>query len=240
MPGNEAFDGPIVMTKHGSLLNEDHRDKRTVREAFMDEVSNFERVSTRARRVPEEVSGLKVEQGVVEKPGVEDRDLTLKIENFLDMVAARTIEAHHYVSDHCFSDHYFSQDTIIMTLIIIPCDDTLIPSSQDGRAAQSDNRDSVTLCTIHHAKGLEWDHVFLVRANEGDLPAVALTEDHEGHSSTTGGIAAGIEEERRLCYVGLSRARKGLSVTHTSLGDDGSQREPSRFIKVYISTINII
>ena len=52
-------------------------------------------------------------------------------------------------------------------------------------------------------QGLEWDNVFVVRMNEGDMPVVGAAEG-EG--------SAGIEEERRLCYVALSRARKQLQV----------------------------
>ena len=96
---------------------------------------------------------------------------------------------------------------------------------EDGRAVRADNANSVTLCTVHHSKGLEWDHVFVVRLNEGELPACNRDET-AGSMSTTG-----IEEERRLCYVALSRARKTLRLSYTSLADDGRILEPSRFLK---------
>ena len=61
---------------------------------------------------------------------------------------------------------------------------------------------AAALITCHSAKGLEFDHVFLIGLEEGFLPhAVALDENDE------------VEEERRLCYVAMTRARKSLRLT---------------------------
>ncbi len=79
--------------------------------------------------------------------------------------------------------------------------------------------DGVTVATLHAAKGLEWPVVFIVGCSEGSLPIV--------HADT----AERIEEERRLFYVGVTRARDRLVVTWalTRTGS-GRYREPSRFL----------
>ena len=64
--------------------------------------------------------------------------------------------------------------------------------------------DAVTLMTLHSAKGLEFDHVFIVGMEEGIFPhSRAMTDPKE------------LEEERRLCYVGITRAKKTLYLTYT-------------------------
>ena len=63
--------------------------------------------------------------------------------------------------------------------------------------------DAVVMMTIHTAKGLEFPHVFLVGAEDGLFPSLRCIGEHEE-----------LEEERRLCYVAITRAQKTLTVTH--------------------------
>ncbi len=77
---------------------------------------------------------------------------------------------------------------------------------------------TVTLATLHAAKGLEWPHVFLVGASEGLLPI--------SYASTL----EGVDEERRLAYVGITRAETSLSLSW-SAGSGRSPRKPSRFLE---------
>ncbi|MCA3748741.1 MAG: DNA helicase PcrA [Rubrobacter sp.] len=80
---------------------------------------------------------------------------------------------------------------------------------------------SVTLMTLHNAKGLEFPHVFIVGMEEGTFPhARALDEQN-------------LEEERRLCYVGITRAMKSLTLSYARVRSSWGEREPrmpSRFL----------
>ncbi len=87
----------------------------------------------------------------------------------------------------------------------------------------------VTLSTLHAAKGLEWPHVVLAGVNEGLLPF--KMEDDNG--SNTEDIALRLQEERRLMYVGITRAQRTLSVNwlrRRKKGRDTIAGLPSRFI----------
>ncbi|MER5847479.1 ATP-dependent DNA helicase UvrD2 [Streptomyces sp. NPDC002012] len=78
----------------------------------------------------------------------------------------------------------------------------------------------VTLASLHSAKGLEWDAVFLVGLNEGMMPITYAKTDEQ------------IEEERRLLYVGVTRARFHLSLSWSLSRSPGGRagRRPSRFL----------
>ncbi|MER6107031.1 ATP-dependent DNA helicase UvrD2 [Streptomyces hirsutus] len=78
----------------------------------------------------------------------------------------------------------------------------------------------VTLASLHSAKGLEWDVVFLVGVAEGMMPITYAKTDEQ------------IEEERRLLYVGVTRARERLHVSWSLARSPGGRanRRPSRFL----------
>lgn len=84
-------------------------------------------------------------------------------------------------------------------------------------------QDSVVLMTLHSAKGLEFPNVFLIGMEDGIFPGLRSLGSEEE-----------IEEERRLCYVGITRAKKRLFLTHTkarSLFGSTKYNMPSRFVK---------
>ena len=80
--------------------------------------------------------------------------------------------------------------------------------------------DGVTLSSLHSAKGLEWDAVFLVGAHEGGLPLSYAETPEE------------VAEERRLLYVGTTRARRVLRISWSATRTPGGRgrRAPSRFL----------
>lgn len=85
----------------------------------------------------------------------------------------------------------------------------------------------VTLSTLHAAKGLEWPHVILAGVVEGMLP---FRPDDDGNAAA---LAARIEEERRLMYVGITRAQRTLAVSWTRRRKKARElvpAQPSRFI----------
>jgi DNA helicase-2/ATP-dependent DNA helicase PcrA len=75
---------------------------------------------------------------------------------------------------------------------------------------------TVTLATLHAAKGLEWDHVHLIGVAEGLLPISYATTFEQ------------VDEERRLAYVGITRAGRTLSLTWSR---GVRERQPSRFLR---------
>jgi ATP-dependent DNA helicase Rep len=89
----------------------------------------------------------------------------------------------------------------------------------------------VTLSTLHASKGLEWPHVTLVGVNEGWLPFKLGDDTTEGAGQD--GILLRLQEERRLMYVGITRAQRSLAVSWTRRRKKGRETVaalPSRFI----------
>ena len=95
-------------------------------------------------------------------------------------------------------------------------------SLEAGEGQANEGEDSVQLMTLHSAKGLEFKQVFMAGLEEGLFP-------HSRSSEESGQL----EEERRLCYVGMTRAMEKLIITHAEkrrLYGEENYARPSRFI----------
>ncbi|EAR11189.1 DNA helicase II [Reinekea blandensis] len=111
-----------------------------------------------------------------------------RVENLNELISA----AQSYASDQDY-------DSIAELLAMF-----ISEASLDAGDAQADEfEDSVNLMTLHSAKGLEFDHVFLAGLEENLFP----------HKMSMGD-PGGLQEERRLAYVGITRARKELTLTY--------------------------
>jgi len=94
-------------------------------------------------------------------------------------------------------------------------------SDQDALRSDEDDGGQVTLMTLHNAKGLEFRAVFMIGVEEGIFPHARSIEENS------------LEEERRLAYVGMTRAKERLVLTHTlrrSLYGRSDANLPSRFL----------
>lgn len=94
-----------------------------------------------------------------------------------------------------------------------------LQSDDDGEKES----DTVKLMTIHAAKGLEFPNVFVVGLSESIFPSAKTIENRK---------LAGLEEERRLCYVAITRAEKRLFLLDSEgVAPNGKQKLPSRFLR---------
>ena len=120
-------------------------------------------------------------------------------------------------------EHDSSEDTSVLQQFI----DHAALEAGEGQADEYE--DSVQLMTLHSAKGLEFKNVFLVGVEEGLFPH-KMSADEPGR----------LEEERRLCYVGVTRAMQNLFISYAEvrrLHGQESYNAPSRFLKEFPSEL---
>ena len=103
---------------------------------------------------------------------------------------------------------------------------SLLGEAESETAGSPEDEDSkVTLSTIHQAKGLEWRVVFVIGLVQGQFPSTRVVES---------GSAAAMEEERRLFYVAVTRAKDQLHLTYPMFNPRSYQGspycEPSEFL----------
>ncbi|MTI12597.1 DNA helicase II [Sansalvadorimonas verongulae] len=135
-----------------------------------------------------------------------------RIENLEELVSA----CREFDPEEVFDDE--EQETLS------PLDAFLAHAALEAGDKQADQfTDSVQMMTLHSAKGLEFPLVFLAGMEEGLFPHKMSMEDPDG-----------LEEERRLCYVGITRAKEHLYMTYAEnrrLHGQDTMNRPSRFLR---------
>ena len=126
-----------------------------------------------------------------------------------------------------YADTYADRHNNVMELLSV-IDDSVEPSEALSKIAlmsdadsKDDDDNAVKLMTVHSAKGLEFPIVFMVGMEEGVFPSCWADEGED------------MEEERRLCYVGMTRAKDKLYMTSAQVRrvhGDYMEEEPSRFL----------
>lgn len=100
--------------------------------------------------------------------------------------------------------------------------------------SEDDDPDALRLSTLHASKGLEYPHVYLVGVEEGLLPHLGRDDEDIGQEDAAEVLAQRIQEERRLMYVGITRAQRSLHLSwckRRRRAREDVVRERSRFIE---------
>jgi DNA helicase-2/ATP-dependent DNA helicase PcrA len=194
----------------------------------------FDRAAEIEGLAPQAVEGYKALRAVLDESGLADagRDLVFRLQRFLDRVGYQE-EVRRLYSDPMTRDARWAGVVEILNFAenhvrraAEPSlhgflEELALSSGDEGTEEPKPRGDAVTLMTLHAAKGLEFPHVFLVGMEEGILPhARAVAE-------------SGVEEERRLAYVGITRAMTTLTMSaaqeRARYGRRAAQA-PSRFL----------
>ena len=99
---------------------------------------------------------------------------------------------------------------------------------------EDEEPDAVKLSTLHAAKGLEYPHVYLVGVEEGLLPHLGREDEDLAHGDAQDMLVQRVQEERRLMYVGITRAQRSLHLSWCKRRRRAREyvvRERSRFIE---------
>jgi DNA helicase-2/ATP-dependent DNA helicase PcrA len=134
---------------------------------------------------------------------------------------ANVLELRRVAEDYSEIETHVALELFLENVALVGGADTT-QTGEDGRLIQEEKNDAVTLITLHAAKGLEYPVVFIVGMDEGSLPHARSVDKPEQ-----------LEEERRLAYVGFTRAMRRLYLVRAyrrSFFGESHPTEPSRFL----------
>ncbi|MEO9031141.1 MAG: 3'-5' exonuclease, partial [Ktedonobacteraceae bacterium] len=134
---------------------------------------------------------------------------------------SNVLELRRVASDYAEIETRIALELFLENVALVGGADTA-QTGENGTLMQEENRDAVTLITLHAAKGLEYPVVFIVGMDEGSLPHARSVDKPEQ-----------LEEERRLAYVGFTRAMRRLYLVRASRRSffgETQTTEPSRFL----------
>ena len=232
---------PEDLARLSSFAHHRNRSLRRVAESPLDERLGFEatpatrEACTRFVELARQLAGL-----AVRRPTSEVLYAFVHESGFLGQLAARdTLEAEEQVKNlaklFAITQRVGAQLEHDRVESFIRYLDLLIEAGDDPAAAEVDvDVDAVHVLTVHNAKGLEFSVVFLVSLVEDRFPArgrgdaLPLPDELLAEPPTEGD--ARLQEERRLFYVGMTRAREALFLTHAFDYGGKTRRKLSRFV----------
>ena len=203
--GLSMWHGTITMLEQGELTG---RAKNTVSE-FIDLLRALS-ADLLEKELPDQVDEIIARTGLLAmyREGKSEKSIS-KYENLLELVNA----AKSFIDDYNDPEDELTPLAAFLTQTALDAGSEKAPQETD----------CVQLMTLHSAKGLEFPVVFLVGLEEGIFPNHYIADSDRD-----------IEEERRLCYVGMTRAEKKLYFTYAQMRRVHGQshyHKPSRFIK---------
>jgi DNA helicase-2/ATP-dependent DNA helicase PcrA len=236
-PIAEALAGsglPHVVTGAQGLLDRPEiRDAiallRSIRDAG-DEIADY-RVNSRTPATPEQVDGLRLLANTADV-----RDLFFELMNwtrYLDgatqQVSANISRFAEMIAEFCDTRPGHSLGAFMDHLELV-----LLSGEDESRAEVEVPGEAIAVMTIHQAKGLEFEAVFVPSLVEGRLPQSGRPQRFELPAAVLEPLVRGredvIAEERRLLYVAMTRARSRLYLTRAERYEGGRRWRPSRFL----------
>lgn len=223
---NEFYDGNLL-----EILDDLSAIERVQKKA-VEEGKKFAEMIRKYQQIKDTVSVSEIIKGVLEEIEYEEKILSA-YDSELKKTKKQNIDKliEMIVTDEAKTGKKRLLDEYVEEIILYNHDD------------EGENSDSVKLMTIHGSKGLEFPVVFMIGMNQEIFPSLRFQNngnqfDYEEMRRQREKMLSDLEEERRMCYVGFTRAKEQLYLTYSShriLKKDGSRKpmNPSQFLSEF-------